>query len=96
MDKLKQLRNQIDKIDESIIKLIAERAMISRQIGLAKKAQNLEVYDREREEFIAKNLHNLCAKYAIDPKMITAIWETILNDSHQNQKKMIGAVDDGQ
>lgn len=51
---LKELRSQIDEIDDEIVKLFAQRMEVSAQIGDCKKAQNLPVYvpAREREKLL--------------------------------------------
>ncbi len=48
--KIEDLRRRIDQIDEEIIKLITKRLELCREIGELKKAYNIPVVDRRREQ----------------------------------------------
>ena len=57
---MKDLRNQIDIIDESIQNLFLERMQVVKQVALFKKENNIEVFDKTREiEVIKKNIDRL-------------------------------------
>ncbi|XMB72844.1 chorismate mutase [Mycoplasmatota bacterium WC30] len=57
---MKDLRNQIDIIDESIQNLFLERMQVVKQVALFKKENNIEVFDKAREiEVIKKNVGRL-------------------------------------
>jgi chorismate mutase len=43
-------RRKIDELDEQIVQLINERAKAARAIGELKQAQNLPVYEPQREK----------------------------------------------
>lgn len=46
---LKKLRNKIDSIDSSVIRLLNKRAIISQSIGSVKRAGDLDIYAPDRE-----------------------------------------------
>ncbi len=48
--KIEDLRRRIDQIDEEIIKLITKRLELCREIGKLKKAYNIPVVDKGREQ----------------------------------------------
>ncbi len=50
MTDLKELRREIDAMDEQIVGLIADRVKVCEAIGTAKKAQGLPIKDIAREE----------------------------------------------
>ncbi|MGA1846243.1 prephenate dehydratase [Deferribacter abyssi] len=56
MEKLDELRRQIDLIDEQILKLLNKRAEIAIAIGKIKKAQNKPLYVPSREKAIYERL----------------------------------------
>lgn len=56
-NKLEIARDEINKIDEEMIKLFCQRMNCSKEVALYKKANNLPVLDASREEqIINKNL----------------------------------------
>ena len=60
MSNIEDLRNEINQIDEKIIKLFEERMNISVKVGEYKKLNNLPILDQQREdELIEKNLAHL-------------------------------------
>ena len=64
MEKLQEYRDEIEKIDEELAKLICKRMDVSLKIGQLKKDNNLSIYDPKREEFLKeKNLSMVEEKY---------------------------------
>ena len=55
---LKELRKQINEIDDELLSLYLKRMNISKQIGQYKKEHNLPIYDSKREEELINNLLN--------------------------------------
>lgn len=53
-DQLKEIRNQIDAIDEQVLKLINERAALAREIG--HKKENGVIYRPEREAQVLRRM----------------------------------------
>ena len=64
MEKLQEYREEIERIDEVLAKLICKRMDISLKIGQLKKENNLSIYDPKREEALReKNLSRIEEKY---------------------------------
>lgn len=64
MEKLLEYRDEIEKIDEELAKLICKRMDVSLKIGQLKKDNNLSIYDPKREEALReKNLSKIEEKY---------------------------------
>ncbi|AZV46774.1 chloride transporter [Nautilia sp. PV-1] len=61
-DKLLQLRNQIDSIDNEIIRLLNKRMEIVKKVGELKNTSNAPVYRPEREKEIIQRLTELSKK----------------------------------
>ena len=49
MKNLKECRNKIDEIDNKIVELFKERMKIIKDVALFKKANNLPIFDPQRE-----------------------------------------------
>lgn len=71
MKNIKDLRAQIDEIDESIVALLAKRMKIVKKIGQLKKKNNISVLDESRWQKIIKTKKGFVKK----------IWEIIHNES---------------
>ncbi len=54
MERLYELRTEIDGIDRQIIELLEERVKLTREIGKIKRELNLSVKDEKREEEVLK------------------------------------------
>ncbi len=62
-EKLEELRKQIDKVDEEILKLLNKRAELAQEVGHIKKQHNLPVYVPSRENAIFERLKKLNKNY---------------------------------
>ncbi|MEJ5173109.1 MAG: prephenate dehydratase [Hydrogenothermaceae bacterium] len=56
---LKKLREEIDKIDKSLVELINKRAELAKQVGEVKKKHNLPIFVPSREKEIFDRLEKL-------------------------------------
>ena len=60
MKNLKELRKEIDVIDDAIRKLFEERMNIVKQVKIFKKEHQIQILDKKREdEVIEKNIKKL-------------------------------------
>jgi len=59
MEDLKELRKEIDAIDEEILKLLNQRAKLAKRAGEIKKSMGLEVHVPEREREIINRIIRL-------------------------------------
>jgi chorismate mutase-like protein len=55
-DALVALREQIDRIDDDILRLLARRAELALRVGQAKKAQGRRVFDPKRERTVLRRV----------------------------------------
>ena len=57
MNKLEENRQLINEIDKKIVELFEQRMLISKEIALYKKENNLPIFDEQREkEVLKKNI----------------------------------------
>lgn len=82
MDKIDQLREEIDSIDDTIMELLEKRYTISIQIGNLKKEHNISVLDQNREEIILKK----ASKHSHYPS-IESVYRSIMEESKKLQRK---------
>jgi len=55
MDELKQLREEIDQIDEELLTLFLQRIEVVKKIGQYKKVNKLPIIDLVREQAVLTN-----------------------------------------
>ena len=71
--KLNIIRNKLDKLDESLIKIIKKRTILVNEVLKLKKYKN-EIVDKKRIKRILKNIKIKSIKNKIDPKITKRIW----------------------
>ena len=82
MDKIANLRNLIDVLDEEIMSLLDERYTLSLKIGNLKVQAKTNVLDTKRESFILDKT----SKYSHSPE-IGIVYKTIMKESKSLQRK---------
>lgn len=74
---LDQVRENIDMIDNEIIRLIAERGEYVAQAAAFKNSENA-VRDSSRVEAIVKNARNKAEKYGANPELVEAVYREMI------------------
>lgn len=82
MDKINELRKEIDIIDDQIMQLLDKRFTLTKSIGEEKKLISRTVLDPNRE----KNILNKTSKFSHSP-MIKELYEYMMNQSKNQQRK---------
>ena len=75
--KLNKIRSELDKLDNSLIKLIKKRTNLVRKV-LALKERKNQIVDKKRIETILKNIKKKSIKNKIDPKITNKIWKNMI------------------
>ena len=75
--KIKKLRKSLDKLDNSLIKLIKKRTSIVKQILKLKKSKS-QIVDKKRIKFILNQVRKKSIKNKIDPKLTNRIWKNMI------------------
>ena len=76
--KLSKIRLQLDKLDNSLIKIIQKRTMLVKKV-LALKDKKNQIVDKKRIKAILKNIKNKSIKNDIDPKITNKIWKNMIS-----------------
>ena len=71
--KLNKIRNQLDKLDNTLIKIIKKRTNLVKKV-LAVKEYKKEIVDKKRINKILKSIKNKSIKNKIDTKITRRIW----------------------
>ncbi len=76
--KLNKIRIQLDKLDNSLLKLIKKRTNLVKKV-LALKEKKNQIVDRRRIKIILKNIRKKSIKNTIDPKITNKIWKNMIS-----------------
>ena len=71
------LRKQLDKLDNSLIKLIKKRTEIVKKV-LDLKDYKKQIVDKKRIKFILNRIKRKSLKNKIDPKITNRIWKNMI------------------
>ena len=75
--KLYKIRSELDKIDNSLIKIIKKRTGLVKKV-LALKERKNQIVDQKRINQILKNIRKKSIKNKIDPKITNKIWKNMI------------------
>ena len=83
------LRKQIDEIDNSLIDILSKRMRISREIGQYKKEHGMTILQTARYSEILDKRGAQASLLGIDPECVKKIFESIHEESVNQQMKII-------
>lgn len=86
MNELGKLREKIDKLDEKLLKLLAQRLFLSKEIGKIKKNKNLKIRQIEREKEITERMLGFGKKLGIKKSFVSSVIRLLLEESRKLQK----------
>ena len=75
---LDKLRFQLDKLDDSLIKIIKRRTNLVKKV-LALKDKKKQIVDKKRISLILRNIKKKSIKNNIDPKITNKIWKNMIS-----------------
>ena len=75
--KLGKIRSELDKLDNSLIKLIKKRTNLVNQVLKLKDKKN-EIIDNKRINIILRNIRKKSIANKIDPKITHRIWKNMI------------------
>ena len=75
--KLSKIRFELDKLDNSLIKIIRKRTNLVKKV-LALKEKKNQIVDQKRIKLILNNIRKKSLKNNIDPKITNRIWKNMI------------------
>ena len=76
-EKLSKIRKELDKLDDSLIKIIKKRTNLVKKVLVLKERKN-QIVDQKRINLILKNIKKKSIKNNIDPKITNKIWKNMI------------------
>lgn len=90
-DKLAQLRKEIDKLDDQVIKIVADRMKIVEKIGEYKRDNDVTILQVSRWDEIIQKRGNLAQALKLDKDFTVKLMELIHNESIRKQNEIMNA-----
>ena len=75
--KLSKIRSELDKLDNSLIKIIKKRTNLVKKVLILKEKKN-QIVDQKRIKSILANIRKKSLKNKIDPKITNKIWKNMI------------------
>ena len=85
---LKNERSTIDRLDAIIVNALIERFSVTKRIGLLKAENNIDTYDRKREDTQVKTLEKLIEDSDLDKKFIVKLMQLITTESKKSHEQL--------
>ena len=95
MRTLDELREDIDRVDEVLVRLLNERARVAVEIGRVKKGQGIEVYQPEREKQVLAHVRGVASEGPLGPDAIARLFERIIDEARRLERRAVHGDDAG-
>jgi chorismate mutase / prephenate dehydratase len=90
---IEMIRDDIDRIDQDILKLLAERKAHSLRIAKEKEVHDRPSRDPSREEDLIADRIASGMDHDLDAGLVNRVWREIVNDSVRIQQEVLGRSD---
>lgn len=87
--RVKECRGEISSIDREVLKLLAKRREISREVAKAKEIEDLPLRDLGREEELLANLISEGRSQNLDAHFVTSVFHNVIDDSLRVQQEYL-------
>jgi chorismate mutase len=77
-EELRPLREEINRLNEEILALIARRVFVALRIGEVKKRHGKPVVDRNRERAVLDQARSLASRHGLDPDGVERIYTEVI------------------
>ena len=89
MPTLDDLRADIDRVDEVLVRLLNERARVACEIGRVKKEQGVELYQPDREKQVLEHVRSVASEGPLGADAIARLFERIIDEARRLERRMI-------
>jgi len=89
MRTLEDLREDIDRIDEVLVRLLNERARVACEVGKLKKELGVEVYQPDREKDVIRHVRGVAVEGPLGPEAIARLFERIIDEARRLERRVV-------
>jgi chorismate mutase len=93
---LDDLRKDIDRVDEVLVRLLNERARCVCEIGRLKKQLGIDIYQPDREKDVLTHVRAVGCEGPLGPDAIGRLFERIIDEARRLERRVVhDEIDDG-
>ena len=92
---LDELRQDIDRVDEVLVRLLNERARRVCEIGRLKKHLGVEVYQPDREKEVLTHVRTVACEGPLGPDAIGRLFARIIDEARRLERRVVHEEVDG-
>jgi chorismate mutase len=85
---LEDLRKDIDRVDEVLVRLLNERARCVCEVGRLKKELGIEVYQPDREKDVLNHVRAVASEGPLGPDAIVRLFERIIDEARRLERRV--------
>lgn len=89
MPTLDDLRQDIDRVDEVLVRLLNERARCACEVGRLKKVLGIEVYQPDREKEVIAHVRGVASEGPLGPDAIGRLFERIIDEARSLERRVV-------
>jgi chorismate mutase len=93
MRTLDELRDDIDRVDEVIVRLLNERARVAVEIGRLKKSLGTPIYQPDREKQVLAHVRGVASEGPLGPDAIARLFERIIDEARRLERRVVHGED---
>lgn len=86
---LDDLRKDIDRVDEVLVRLLNERARCVCEIGKLKKELGIEVYQPNREKDVLTHVRTVASEGPLGPDAVARLFERIIDEARRLERRVV-------
>src|SRR5206468_11733853 len=86
---LDDLRRDIDRVDEVLVRLLNERARCACEIGRLKKEQGIEIYQPDREKDVLRHVRAIASEGPLGADAIGRLFERIIDEARRLERRVV-------
>jgi len=76
---LTAIRDRLDDVDDRLVSLLVERGALIEEVIHYKRANNMAVVDRAREDRMMERITGLATERGLDPRVATSVLRAIVD-----------------
>jgi chorismate mutase len=88
-ERLDELRRDIDRVDEVLVRLLNERARRACEIGRLKREAGMEIYQPNREKDVLAHVRGIAAEGPLGPDAIARLFERIIDEARGLERRIM-------
>lgn len=87
---LLKIREEIDSLDSEIVKLLADRFVLTHRVGELKASHELSALDSSREAEKLARIESLCEEKGLNAKLVADLFVQIMEEVKRNHQRLRG------